>query len=128
MEDPRQEIRNKVLDDWSKERNPEGGIWKTTSIEGQYLPKWLKQPYERIQTESDKSEDKISKKFEIAAEKQKNVLDKIVENLPRVPDEEQDIGRQEPEPTVINYSQGISQSSKKPKPTPQELYEAGRTC
>ena len=42
MEEPRFEIRDKVLNDWTKERNPENGIWKASSIEQNYFPKWLK--------------------------------------------------------------------------------------
>ncbi len=125
MEDPRQEIRNKVLDDWSKERNPNGGIWKTSSIESHYFPKWLKDT--RFDSSESAPPSRGLNKFKPKADEQKTTLDKIAESLPTVPDEEQEIGRQEPEPTVSSYSDSISQSSKKPKPTPQELYEAGVT-
>jgi len=129
MEEPRQEIRNKVLDDWSKERNPQGGLWKADSIETHYFPKWLKDQYFNRNPKGTLPLDDENrlKKFSQKAEQQKSTLDNIAKNLPDVPEEEQEIGRQEPEPTVINYSQGISQSNKKPKPTPQELYEAGVT-
>jgi len=118
FEEPVNEIRNKVLNDWSKERN-ENGEWKTRSIED-WFPKWLKNQEYIERFKDRKSPSKDSEKFRNEAQGQKNTLDNVANALPPVPEEEQDIGQQK----KTSYS-GTGRSwepTQKEKATPEELY------
>jgi|SRR5215831_8645353 len=74
-------IRERLLDDWSKERNSEDGIWKEDTI-GRFLPDWMKSPYRQAATNLQKArEAKLLKKISIT-EAEKQALHRYATKLP----------------------------------------------
>jgi len=88
-EEAREEIRSKILNEWSTENAGENGIWMTSSIEQKWFPNWLRDPVD-LQRGKNAAETRHEKKYsrELQVQNIPKKLENLAKIVPQAPKEE----------------------------------------
>lgn len=128
----RDDIRDRILDDWSNQRNWPDSPWGDSVIK-YWFPKWLRHP--NVLEANEKSvaaaqqahkDNAIARRYQKNLSVQKLEIDKLMKNLPEVPKQlEQQEEEEEPEEeeSVTYEPLGIHQAPEAEMPTPIAVYE-----
>lgn len=122
----RDEIRERILDDWSNQRNWSDSPWGDDSIR-QWFPDWLKNPAMIEPNKINSAKGNAAKKYKqiLGSLSPKIFNEKTIDQLPEVPKQlltEHEEEEEEGGPTQWG-SGTIVEPTEKYTPTPEKLYE-----
>lgn len=118
----RDEIRERILDDWSNERNWSESPWGDDTI-GNWWPDWLRNPIAQEGTKVSRAAALAAKKYKQDLELQSSKIfsERSISQLPEVPKQLNAHEEEVEEPSSVRVT-GLG-TNEKYVPTPLEIYE-----